>query len=69
VWIEYENFGVRVTIGPSGLDKPKRRLIELRTDLSKVLLEKMYTGFAGSMGSGVERHEILHWSFEISVKN
>ncbi|CAN8288694.1 unnamed protein product [Cochlearia groenlandica] len=69
VWIEYENFKVAVTIGPSILEKPKRPLIESRVDLSKVLVEKMYTGFAGSMGRGVELHEILYWSFENSAKN
>ncbi|KFK35749.1 hypothetical protein AALP_AA4G031400 [Arabis alpina] len=67
-WIEYENSMVTVTIGPS-MEKPKRPLIEARVDLSKVVLEKMYTGFAGSMGSGVERHEILDWSFQNSAKN
>lgn len=67
-WIEYENKKVTVTIGRSQ-NKPKRPLIEARVDLSKVFLEKMYAGFAGSMGHGVERHEILDWSFENSAKN
>lgn len=67
-WIEYENSKVTVTIGPN-LEKPKKPLIEARVDLSKVFLEKMYTGFAGSMGRGVERHEIWDWSFENSAKN
>ncbi|CAE5960085.1 unnamed protein product [Arabidopsis arenosa] len=67
-WIEYENGKVTVTIGRSQ-EKPKRPLIEARVDLSKVFFEKMYAGFAGSMGRGVERHEILDWSFENSAKN
>lgn len=67
-WIEYENGKVTVTIGRSQ-EKPKRPLIEARVDLSKVFLEKMYVGFAGSMGRGVERHEILDWSFENSAKD
>ncbi|XP_010479841.1 PREDICTED: lectin-like protein At1g53060 isoform X2 [Camelina sativa] len=67
-WIEYENGKVTVTIGPSQ-EKPRRPLIEARLDLSKVFHEKMYTGFAGSMGRDAERHEISDWSFENSAKN
>lgn len=68
-WIEYENSKVSVTLGIAHLEKPKRPLIEARVDLSKVFLEKMYTGFAGSMGRNVERHEIWDWSFENTAKN
>ncbi|ESQ30122.1 hypothetical protein EUTSA_v10012397mg [Eutrema salsugineum] len=65
-WIEYNNNYrvISVTIGFAHLKKPNRPLIEAKFDLSKVLLEKMYTGFAGSMGRGVERHEIWDWTFQ-----
>ncbi|CDY34610.1 BnaC08g41690D [Brassica napus] len=33
-------------------------------DLSKVFLGNMFTGFAGSMGREVERHDIWTWMFE-----
>ncbi|CAN8288162.1 unnamed protein product [Cochlearia groenlandica] len=65
-WIEYnDNYNtISVTIGLFGLKKPNRPLIEEKLDLSKVLLERMYTGFSGSMGRGVERHQIWDWSFQ-----
>ncbi|CAH2036540.1 unnamed protein product [Thlaspi arvense] len=65
-WIEYSNSlkVISVTIGFAHLKKPNRPLIEAKFDLSNVLLEKMYTGFAGSMGRGVERHEIWDWTFQ-----
>ncbi|KFK35747.1 hypothetical protein AALP_AA4G031200, partial [Arabis alpina] len=65
-WIEYSNNlkVISVTIGLAHLKKPNRPLIEAKYDLSNILLEKMYTGFAGSMGHGVERHEIWDWSFQ-----
>ncbi|VVB00373.1 unnamed protein product [Arabis nemorensis] len=64
VWIEYKNSKVSVTLAPAHLRKPKRPLIETHVDLSKVVLEKMYTGFAGSMDRGIKRHDIWSWSFE-----
>ncbi|EOA36980.1 hypothetical protein CARUB_v10009951mg [Capsella rubella] len=67
-WIEYENGKVTVTIGVSQ-EKPKRPLMEAMVDLSKVFHEKMYMGFAGSMGRGAERHEIVDWNFQNSAKN
>ncbi|AAF87861.1 Lectin-like protein [Arabidopsis thaliana] len=65
-WIEYNNNYkvVSVTIGLAHLKKPNRPLIEAKFDLSKVIHEVMYTGFAGSMGRGVERHEIWDWTFQ-----
>lgn len=65
-WIEYNNNYkvISVTIGLAHLKKPNRPLIEAKFDLSKVIHEQMYTGFAGSMGRGVERHEIWDWTFQ-----
>ncbi|KAF8052388.1 hypothetical protein N665_1564s0010 [Sinapis alba] len=65
-WIEYNNNlkVISVTIGFAHLKKPNRALIEAKYDLSNVLLEKMYAGFAGSMGRGVETHEIWDWTFQ-----
>ncbi|KAJ4896830.1 Lectin-like protein [Raphanus sativus] len=65
-WVEYDNVSklVTVTIAPAYLSKPKKPLIETPIDLSKVFLGKMFTGFAGSMGREVERHDIWTWRFE-----
>ncbi|KAH0866392.1 hypothetical protein HID58_083603 [Brassica napus] len=50
-WVEYDT-------------KPKKPLIETQIDLSKVFLGNMFTGFSGSMGREVERHDIWTWRFE-----
>ncbi|KAF2590225.1 hypothetical protein F2Q70_00041839 [Brassica cretica] len=65
-WIEYDNVTklVTVTIAPAYLSKPKKPLIETQIDLSKVFLGNMFTGFSGSMGREVERHDIWTWRFE-----
>ncbi|CAH8384010.1 unnamed protein product [Eruca vesicaria subsp. sativa] len=65
-WVEYDNVTklVTVTIAPAYLSKPKKPLIETQIDLSKVFLGNMFTGFAGSMGREVERHDIWTWRFE-----
>ncbi|CAH2036541.1 unnamed protein product [Thlaspi arvense] len=68
-WIEYKRSTVTVTLAPAHLKKPKRPLIETQVNLSEVVLERMYTGFAGSMGRGVERHDIWSWTFENTAKN
>ncbi|KAG7595059.1 Legume lectin domain [Arabidopsis thaliana x Arabidopsis arenosa] len=68
-WIEYKNSKVTVTLAPAHLTKPKRPLIETQVDLSEVVFETMYTGFSGSMGRGIERHDIWSWSFENTAKN
>ncbi|XP_010500937.1 PREDICTED: lectin-like protein At1g53080 [Camelina sativa] len=67
-WIEYKNSKVIVTLAPAHLKKPKRALIETQVDLSEVVLETIYTGFTGSMGRGIERHDIWSWSFENTAK-
>ncbi|XP_010476136.1 PREDICTED: lectin-like protein At1g53080 [Camelina sativa] len=65
-WIEFNNVtkSISVTIVPANLSKPKKPLIETQIDLSTVLFDKMFTGFAGSMGREVERHDIWTWRFE-----
>ncbi|KAG5387279.1 hypothetical protein IGI04_038749 [Brassica rapa subsp. trilocularis] len=65
-WVEYDNVTklVTVTIAPAYLSKPKKPLIETQIDLSKVFLGNMFTGFSGSMGREVERHDIWTWRFE-----
>ncbi|ESQ35641.1 hypothetical protein EUTSA_v10008356mg [Eutrema salsugineum] len=65
-WIEYEHVTklVTVTIAPAYLSKPKKALIETQIDLSTILFDKMFTGFSGSMGLEVERHDIWTWRFE-----
>ncbi|EOA22603.1 hypothetical protein CARUB_v10003270mg [Capsella rubella] len=67
-WIEYRNSKVTVTLAPENVKKPKKPLIVAHLDLSKVFLEKMYPGFSGAMGRGVERHDIWSWTFQNSAK-
>ncbi|XP_010423731.1 PREDICTED: lectin-like protein [Camelina sativa] len=67
-WIEYRNSDVTVTLAPENVKKPKKPLIVAHLDLSKVFLEKMYPGFSGSMGRGVEHHDIWSWTFQNSAK-
>ncbi|CAA7033412.1 unnamed protein product [Microthlaspi erraticum] len=57
------------TLAPENVKKPKRPLIQGPRELNDVLLQNMYAGFAGSMGRGVERHDIWSWSFENAAKN
>ncbi|CAH8385624.1 unnamed protein product [Eruca vesicaria subsp. sativa] len=66
-WIEYKNFEVRVTLAPEAVKKPQKPLIVVQLNLSEVFLENMYTGFAGAMGRGVERHDIWSWTFQNSA--
>ncbi|XP_010542287.1 PREDICTED: lectin-like protein At1g53080 [Tarenaya hassleriana] len=68
-WIEYRKQRLTVTIAPEDVKKPKRPLIDTNIDLSNVFLEKMYAGFSGAMGRGIERHEIWSWGFKNAAKN
>ncbi|CAA7034042.1 unnamed protein product [Microthlaspi erraticum] len=67
-WIEYRNSKVTVTLAPEAVRKPKKPLIVAHVDLSDVFLQNMYTGFAGAMGRGIERHDIWSWTFQNSAK-
>ncbi|KAF8095993.1 hypothetical protein N665_0319s0012 [Sinapis alba] len=68
-WIEYRDSNITVTLAPEPVKKPRKPLIVAHLDLSEVFLENMYTGFAGAMGRGVERHDIWSWNFQNSAKN
>ncbi|XP_010545833.1 PREDICTED: lectin-like protein At1g53080 [Tarenaya hassleriana] len=67
-WIEYAKQRLTVTISPENVKKPKKPLIDTNIDLSKVFLDRMYVGFSGAMGRGIERHEIWSWSFKNTAK-
>ncbi|KAJ0264133.1 Lectin-like protein LEC [Hirschfeldia incana] len=70
-WIEFRNKDNRITItlAPENMKKPKRPLIQGPRELTDVILQNSYVGFAGSMGRAAERHDIWSWSFENDAKN
>ncbi|KAG0496986.1 hypothetical protein HPP92_001677 [Vanilla planifolia] len=65
VWAEYDakNMELNVTLAPLFTPKPKLPLLSTKLDLSSVLLENMYVGFASSTGTPAGSHYILGWSF------
>ncbi|CAN8269306.1 unnamed protein product [Cochlearia groenlandica] len=70
-WVEFRNRDNRITVtlAPENVEKPKRPLLQGPREIDDVLLQNMYAGFSGSMGRGVERHDIWSWSFENDAKN
>ncbi|KMT07383.1 hypothetical protein BVRB_6g150090 [Beta vulgaris subsp. vulgaris] len=65
IWIDYNhnNLSVNVTMSPLGLPKPSRPLLFLHVNLSEVVSDTMYVGFASSTGSVASSHYLLGWSF------
>ncbi|XP_038720434.1 L-type lectin-domain containing receptor kinase IV.1-like isoform X2 [Tripterygium wilfordii] len=69
VWVDYNglNRQLNVTIAPINLGKPKQPLLSLSCDLSPILNDISYIGFAASTFSVVSpRHVILGWSFKLN---
>ncbi|KAL0847966.1 hypothetical protein Bca101_021213 [Brassica carinata] len=68
VWFNYDNVSNRidVTMSPYGSDKPSKPLITHVQDLSSVLLQDMYVGFASATGSVISEHFIAGWSFRLN---
>ncbi|CAH8382764.1 unnamed protein product [Eruca vesicaria subsp. sativa] len=68
VWINYDNLSnkIDVTMSPYGSDKPKKPLITYVTDLSSILLQDMYIGFASATGSVISEHYVAGWSFRLN---
>ncbi|KAK9684215.1 hypothetical protein RND81_10G194300 [Saponaria officinalis] len=66
-WIDYDptTHLINVTISLSKI-KPRKPLISYKYDLSDILEEKMYVGFAGSTGLLASSHYVLGWSFNMS---
>ncbi|KAL3627778.1 L-type lectin-domain containing receptor kinase VII.1 [Castilleja foliolosa] len=64
VWIDYVDGFVNVTIAPVGfMNRPNRPLISFPINLSDVLEDEMYVGFAAATGALTQSHLILAWSF------
>lgn len=65
LWIDYEGDSARinVTMSPPSMNKPARPLMSVIYDLSAVLTEAAYVGFASGAGKDDTRHYILGWSF------
>ncbi|OVA13608.1 Protein kinase domain [Macleaya cordata] len=70
VWIEYDGLQkqLNVTIAPINIPKPDVALLSLSKDLTPIILDSMYVGFASSTGRLVTYHYILGWSFKINGK-
>lgn len=68
IWISYDSLGNRidVTLSPYGSDKPSKPLITHVIDLSPVLLQDMYVGFASATGSVISEHYVAGWSFRLN---
>jgi len=67
VWVEYdgETGRIDVTLAPVGVAKPARPLVSATYDLSPVLMEESYVGFASATGGINSRHYVLGWSFAL----
>ncbi|CAA0817916.1 L-type lectin-domain containing receptor kinase VII.1 [Striga hermonthica] len=63
VWIDYVYGVVNVTMAPAGLKRPNRPLLSFPLNLSDVLEDEMYVGFAAATGALTQSHLILAWSF------
>ncbi|KAH7665048.1 Non-specific serine/threonine protein kinase protein [Dioscorea alata] len=67
VWIEYNgtNMQFNVTLAPLLKPKPKIALLSSTVNLSSIILDRMYVGFSGSVGTLYLYHYILGWGFSI----
>ncbi|XP_021754348.1 L-type lectin-domain containing receptor kinase S.4-like [Chenopodium quinoa] len=66
-WIDYDatNHLINVTISPFST-KPSFPLISYKYDLTQILEEEMYVGFAAATGLLASSHYVLGWSFNMS---
>ncbi|KAH7665044.1 Non-specific serine/threonine protein kinase protein [Dioscorea alata] len=67
VWIEYNgtNMQFNVTLAPLWKPKPKIALLSSTINLSSIILDRMYVGFSGSVGTLYLYYYILGWSFNM----
>lgn len=63
VWIDYKDSHINVTMAPSGMQRPKKPLLNANLNLSQVFQDEMYVGFTSATGQLVQSHKILAWSF------
>uniref|UniRef100_A0A0D9WV65 non-specific serine/threonine protein kinase n=1 Tax=Leersia perrieri TaxID=77586 RepID=A0A0D9WV65_9ORYZ len=69
VWFDYDGGSkqINITLAPVKLDKPKRPLLSITYDLSKVLADPAYIGFSAATGGVVNtKHCVLGWSFRMN---
>jgi hypothetical protein len=67
VWVDYDGAArqVTVTMGPLGVGRPKKPLLQTAVDLSDVVLGTAYVGFASATAVLSSRHFVLGWSFAL----
>ncbi|CAH8322140.1 unnamed protein product [Eruca vesicaria subsp. sativa] len=70
VWIEYNatEMMLNVTLAPLERPKPNIPLLSRRMNLSGILSEQHYVGFASATGTVTSTHLVLGWSFSIEGK-
>lgn len=68
VWAEYDGktMVLNVTLAPLSYPKPERPLLSSKLNLSSIVLDNMYVGFAASTGAAAGSHYILGWSFSMN---
>ncbi|KAM0937349.1 putative protein kinase RLK-Pelle-L-LEC family [Dioscorea sansibarensis] len=68
VWVDYDGgeMKLNVAISPIQMLKPRRPLLSLVVNLSSILLDPMFIGFASSTGTVVASHNLLGWSFKMN---
>lgn len=67
-WVDYDGQAkqLNVTLAPMQVTKPKTPLLSEAIDLSNVMADTMYVGFASSAGIILTtRHYVLGWSFSL----
>lgn len=69
-WIDYEssNQSLQVRIGRNASNKPAEPLIDYILNMTDVVNEFMYVGFAAATGDSYELHTIYSWSFNSHAK-
>ncbi|XP_020590207.1 L-type lectin-domain containing receptor kinase IV.1-like [Phalaenopsis equestris] len=70
VWVDYDGKGMvlNVTLAPMINPKPERPLLSSKVNLSSVVLNNMYVGFAAATGAAAGSHYVLGWSFSVNGK-
>ncbi|KAA8516397.1 hypothetical protein F0562_016690 [Nyssa sinensis] len=69
-WVDYDGIKkqLNVTLSPININKPDLPLLSLKIDLSPLILNQTYVGFASPVGANVQSHSILGWSFQLNAK-
>jgi hypothetical protein len=68
VWVDYDGPStvLNVTLAPLQVPKPRKPLLSHAVDLTTVITDTSYAGFAASLGAMSSRHCILGWSFSLN---